>query len=441
MKTLIKGAMIVAMDPGYTVQRGNVLVEEDRIAYLGRDEPAAGSVIDGRDKLLIPGLVQTHIHLAQAIFRGQADDLELLAWLKERIWPLEGAHDEESLYYSALLGLSELILGGTTAIVDMETVHHTGAALEAIRESGLRAVCGKVMMDSGDDIPVTLRESTEESLRKSVDLLEKWHLRENGRIRYAFTPRFVLSCSEALLKEVAALSARYGVAVHTHASENKSEVALVEKERGMRNILYLDHLGLATPRLILAHCIWVDDGELSVLAERGVKVAHCPGSNLKLASGIAPVPRMLRRGIAVSLGADGAPCNNNLDIFQEMRLAALIQKPLHGPTVMPARTVFRMATLGGAEAMGLEKEIGSIEVGKKADLVLVSLDGLHANPVSAADPYSLLVYALRSTDVAMTMVDGRILMEGRRLKTIEQERVTEKCNTTIKRLRERAGLS
>jgi len=441
LKTLIKDALIITMNKQGTIEQGNLLVEDDRISYLGPDQPEADRVISGRDKLLIPGLVQTHVHLPQALFRGQADDLELLAWLKERIWPLEGAHDPESVYYSAMLGLSELILGGTTSIVDMETVHHTGAALEAIRESGIRAICGKAMMDYGDDIPASLKESTEQSLQQSVDLLEKWHCRENGRIQYAFTPRFVLSCSETLLKEIVALSTAYKVRIHSHASENKSEIELVESKKGMKNIHYLDHLGLASPRLILAHCIWVDDAELAVLKDQQVKVAHCPASNVKLASGLAPVPQMLERGISVSLGADGAPCNNNLDIFQEMRLAALIQKPLHGPTAMPAREVFRMATMGGAEAMGLDEEIGSIEAGKKADLALVSMAGVHANPVSAADPYSLLVYALRSSDVEMTMVEGRILMENRALKTIEQERIIKTSNLLIMKLRERAGIA
>jgi len=429
------------VDQHDTILEGNVLVEDDRIACVGLDQPEADRVIEGRGMLLIPGLVQTHVHLPQAILRGQADDLELLAWLKERIWPLEGAHDEETVYYSALLGLGELLMGGTTAIVDMETVYHTESAFEAIKESGIRAICGKAMMDEGADVPATLQESTEHSLNRSVDLLEKWHGHENGRISYAFTPRFVLSCSETLLREVALLSSKYKVHIHTHASENRSEIELVEKITKMRNILYLDHLGLASPQLILAHCIWVDEAELNVLQEKKVKVAHCPGSNVKLASGIAPIPLMLKRGIAVSIGSDGAPCNNNLDLFQEMRLAALIQKPLHGPTVMTAREVFRMATLGGAAAMGLEKEIGSIEVGKKADLLLVALDGLHANPVSSVDPYSLLVYSLRSSDVQLTMVDGRILMEGRNLHTIEAERVIKRCNRLIKKMRERAGIA
>lgn len=441
LKTLIKDPLIVTMDQLYMVLEGNVLVEDDRVSYLGPEQPTADRIIGGRGMMLIPGLVQTHVHLPQAIFRGQADDLELLAWLKERIWPLEGAHDEETVYYSALLGLGELIMGGTTAIVDMETVYHTESAFEAIRESGIRAICGKAMMDAGDEVPSTLQESTEHSLNRSVELLEKWNGRENGRIGYAFTPRFVLSCSETLLREVAILSEKHGVIIHTHASENRSEVALVEKITGMKNILYLDHLGLATPQLILAHCIWVDEAELEILKAKQVKVVHCPGSNIKLASGIAPIPRMQEKGISVSLGSDGAPCNNNLDLFQEMRLAALIQKPLHGPVVMTAREVFRMATMGGAEAMGLEKEIGSIEVGKKADLALVALDGIHANPVSTADPYSLLVYSLHSSDVQMTMVDGQILMEGRSLETIEADSVISKCNSLIKRLRDKAGVA
>ena len=434
MKTLFKGPTIVTMNSDAAVFKGNVLVENNRIAYIGSNEPTADRVIFGEGKLLIPGLIQTHVHLSQTLFRGQADDLELLDWLKKRIWPLEGAHDEESLYQSALLGISELLLGGTTTLVDMQTVHHTDAAIHAIAESGIRATTGKVMMDHGEEVPGTLIQSTNDAIQESVDLLEKWHGKENGRIQYAFTPRFVVSCTEDLLKEVVKLSSKYGVRVHTHASENKGEIEIVERERGMRNVLYLDHIGMAAPNLILTHCIWLNDQEMEILQKRDVKVAHCPTCNIKLASGIAPIPEMLKRGITVSLGADGAPCNNNLDIFQEMKMAALIQKPLHGPTVMPAREVFKLATLGGARAMGLENDIGSIEVGKKADLVLISLDEPHVNPVDGVDPYSLLVYSVRSSDVCLTMVDGKILMENRELKTIDKDAVVKKSNISRVRL-------
>lgn len=434
MKTLFKGPTIVTMNSDAAVFKGNVLVENNRIAYIGPNEPTADRVIFGEGKLLIPGLIQTHVHLSQTLFRSQADDLELLDWLKNKIWPLEGAHDEESLYHSALLGISELLLGGTTTLVDMQTVHHTDAAIHAIAESGIRATTGKVMMDHGEEVPGTLIQSTNDAIQESVDLLEKWHGKENGRIQYAFTPRFVVSCTEDLLKEVVSLSAKYGVRIHTHASENKGEIEIVEKERGMRNVLYLDHIGMAAPNLILTHCIWLNDEEMDILQKRDVKVAHCPTCNIKLASGIAPIPEMLKRGITVSLGADGAPCNNNLDIFQEMKMAALIQKPLHGPTVMPAREVFKLATLGGARAMGLENDIGSIEVGKKADLVMIALDEPHVNPADGVDPYSLLVYSVRSSDVCLTMVDGKILMENRELKTIDKDAVVRKSNISRVRL-------
>ncbi|KUO49263.1 MAG: N-ethylammeline chlorohydrolase [Desulfitibacter sp. BRH_c19] len=429
------------MNPQEAVFQGNVLVDNNRIAYIGNEEPHADRVIYGEGKLLIPGLIQTHVHLSQTLFRSQADDLELLDWLKKRIWPLEGAHDAESLYQSALLGISELLLGGTTSLVDMQTVHHTDAAVHAIAESGIRATTGKVMMDHGDDVPGTLIQSTNDAIQESVDLLEKWHGRENGRIQYAFTPRFVVSCTEELLKEVVALSEKYRVRVHTHASENKGEIEIVERERGMRNVLYLDHIGMAAPNLILTHCIWLNDEEMDVLEKRDVKVAHCPTCNIKLSSGIAPIPEMLKRGITVSLGADGSPANNNLDVFQEMKMAALIQKPLHGPTIMPAKEVFKMATLGGARAMGLEQEIGSIEVGKKADLVMISLDEPHLNPVAGVNPYSLLVYSARVSDVNLSMVDGKILMENRELKTIDKDKVVKQSNEILKKIKKRAGIS
>lgn len=315
---------------------------------------------------MIPGFVQTHIHLCQTLFRGKGDDLELMDWLRKRIWPLEAAHDEESLYYSAMLGIGELITSGTTTIVDMETVNHTDFAFQAIAKSGIRALSGKVMMDQKNaDAPAALQEDTAASLQESVDLLEKWNGYGNGRIQYAFSPRFVISCTEPLLKEVRNLSEYYGVKVHTHASENLGEIEIVQAMTGMRNVVYLDHLGLANERLILAHCVWLDEEEKRILRDRGVHVSHCPGSNLKLASGIADTPGMLHDHIHLSLGADGAPCNNNLDMFNEMRLAAVIQKPQHGPTTMDARSVFRMATIGGAKAVGMEDQIGSIEVGKK----------------------------------------------------------------------------
>lgn len=437
---LVKNGTIITMNPEREVLEGNLLIAGRRIVEIGGPERPADKVIDASGRLVIPGFVQTHIHLCQTLFRGQADDLELLDWLKLRIWPLEAAHDEESLYISALLGIGELFKGGTTTIVDMETVHHTEYAFRAIQETGIRALAGKVMMDYGEGVPGGLREKTADSIAESVALLEKWHGQDEGRIRYAFAPRFAVSCSEELLLEVRDLAHKYGVMVHTHASENRDEIELVMQDRGYRNVVYFDHLGLTGENLILAHCIWLDEEEMSILQRTGTRVAHCPSSNLKLASGIARVPEMLDRGISVSLAADGAPCNNNLDMFVEMRHAALIHKVGRGPTVMPARQVFEMATIGGARAIGLDEEIGSLEVGKRADLAIVDFGDFHVWPAEEVDLISHLVYAARSSDVRTVIVDGRIVMEERKLQTIDESFVRERANEAIRRLVEKAEL-
>lgn len=432
---LIKNAEIITMNAQEEILHGDIYIVGDRIIDIGENlSYSANKIIDATRRTIIPGFIQTHIHLCQTLFRGQADDLELMDWLKQKIWPLEASHDEESIYYSAMLGIGELLQSGTTTVVDMETVHHTDFAFQAIANSGIRALSGKVMMDKGDEVPVLLRENTTESIQQSVDLLEKWHNYDDGRIQYAFSPRFVISCTEQLLVNVRDLSAKYNVRVHTHASENANEILLVEQEHGMRNVVYLDQLGLANERLILAHCVWLDEEEKRIIKERGVKMSHCPGSNLKLASGVAEVPSLLEANAHVSLGADGAPCNNNLDMFNEMRLAALIQKPIHGPTAMKARTVFRMATIGGAKAVGMEHDIGSIEVGKKADLAILNLNDFHVYPSFDIDPISRIVYSATRADVETTIVNGRILMENRILNTINKEIVLKEANQSIKRL-------
>ncbi|MFZ3578990.1 5'-deoxyadenosine deaminase [Virgibacillus sp. DJP39] len=435
---LVKNAQIITMNAQEEIVRGDLYIENDRITKVGGDLGfMADKVIDATNKTVIPGFIQTHLHLCQTLFRGQADDLELMDWLQKKIWPLEAAHDEESSYYSAMLGLGELIQSGTTTIVDMETVNHTDAAFQAMAESGMRCLAGKVMMDTGDDLPDLLRENTAKSIQKSVDLLEKWHQFDNGRIQYAFCPRFVVSCTEELLIEVRDLSKYYQVKVHTHASENRGEIQIVEEKRGMRNVVYLDHIGLANENLILAHCVWLDDEEKRIIKERGIKMSHCPGSNLKLASGIADVPDLLKAEANVSLGADGAPCNNNLDMFNEMRLASLIQKPKHGPTSMDARTVFRMATIGGAKAVGLDHEIGSIEVGKKADLAILDLVNFHTYPSFDLDPIARIVYSATRADVVTTIINGKVVMENRDTKTIDKDSVLYEANKSIARLLKR----
>ncbi|WP_026702292.1 5'-deoxyadenosine deaminase [Salibacterium aidingense] len=435
---LIKNAEIVTMNEKMDIVYGDIVIEQNKIAKIGNDltnvVPPGTKVIDAEGKTVLPGFIQTHIHLCQTLFRGQADDMELLDWLKKKMWPLEAAHDWDSLYRSAKLGIGELIEGGTTTIMDMETVHHTDAAFEAMAETGIRALSGKVMMDLGEDLPSPLLENTNTSIEESVRLLEKWHGFDHNRIQYAFCPRFVVSCTEELLTRVRDLSAEYNVLVHTHASENEGEVSIVEARHGMKNVEYLDHIGLANERLVLAHCIWLNDNEKRIIRDKKVKMTHCPGSNLKLASGIADVHGLTKDGASVSLGADGAPCNNTMDMFQEIKLAALLPKPYYGPASMPAEEVLKMATIRGAEALGLEHEIGSLEEGKKADLFLLDLNTFHSYPSETVDPVSRIVYSASARDVETTIIDGKIVMENREMKTMDKNSVLQASNTAVQRL-------
>jgi len=399
------------MNDACEVIAGDVLVRDGRIVAIGA-VPATervDRVIDARGAFLVPGLIQTHVHLCQTLFRGYADDLALLDWLKTRVWPMEAAHTAASLAAAARQAASELLLSGTTTVLTMETVHDTDAVFAAIEPMGLRAVVGKCMMDADAAVPSRLLETTQHSLDESVALAQRWHGRANGRLRAAFAPRFAVSCSQDLLEAVAALSREHGLVIHTHASENRDEIALIRERTGRSNIDYLAHTGLTSPRLCLAHCVWVDDHEQSVMAEHDVKVLHCPGSNLKLGSGLAPIVEMRAKGISVSLGADGAACNNHLDMFEEMRLAAVLQSVRKGPGALTARDALWMATREGARAIGLEREIGSIETGKRADFLLVDRD--RPQFMATHDPYSTLVYSARGTDVRTTVVDGEVLVD------------------------------
>lgn len=409
--TLIRNATIVTMNDRLEIVEGALVVRDGRIVHVGAEPDGRhDTVIDARGNYLLPGFIQTHIHLCQTLFRGAADDMPLLEWLKTSVWPMEAAHTPSTLRTSTLLAASELLLTGTTTVLTMETVHDTDVVFETLAQVGMRAVVGKCMMDSTDEVPRRLQEQTKASIDESLALIKRWDGAAGGRLRAAFAPRFAVSCSRELLEAVAALSSSERALVHTHASESRDEVEVVRRlSGGYSNLEYLAATGLATQHLCAAHCVWVNEPEQALLAERDVKVLHCPGSNLKLGSGIAPVVEMRGRGISVSLGADGAACNNRLDMFEEMRLAATLQAVRHAPGALTARDALWMATREGARALGLEHEIGSIELGKRADLIMVERDRVHIAP--DVDPWSSLVYAARGTDVRMTMVDGEILVK------------------------------
>jgi 5-methylthioadenosine/S-adenosylhomocysteine deaminase len=423
---LIKGGTVITMNPANTIVEGDVLVRGGRIAAVGDVSASADLTIDARGCAVLPGFVQTHIHLCQTLFRGSADDLELIDWLKRRVWPMEAAHDAASARASARLGIAEMIRGGTTSALTMETVSHTEEVFRVVEETGFRATVGKCMMDKGDEVPDGLRESTADSIRESLSLLEKWHGRAEGRIRYCFAPRFAVSCTRELLEQVARLARERGVLVHTHASENRSECEMVERETGRRNVEYLDSVGISGTHVVLAHCVHLSERELNLLSSSGTHVAHCPSSNMKLGSGVAPVAVMLGRGVSVSLGADGAACNNRLDMFTEMRSAALLQKVNRGAEVLPAARVLRMATKSGARALGLGDEIGSLEVGKRADVTILDLGRLHTTP--RAEVVSTIVYAAEARDVRTVLIEGCVILREGELQTLDEREVITEAN-------------
>lgn len=422
------------MDDAFSVVTGDVVVRDGRIASVGGTANIDGArVIDGTGSYLLPGFIQTHIHLCQTLFRGYADDLALLDWLKTRVWPMEAAHTPRSLAAAAQWAAAELLQSGTTTALTMETVHDTDAVFEALEPMGLRAVVGKCMMDADDAVPARLMEQTARSIDDSLAIAKRWHGRANGRLRAAFAPRFAVSCSRELLEAVAQLAVEHDLVIHTHASENRDEIALIKSRTGRKNIDYLADTGLTNKHLCLAHCVWVDESEQALMAERDVKVLHCPGSNLKLGSGLAPVVEMRAKGISVSLGADGAACNNHLDMFEEMRLAAVLQSVRHKPGALTARDAVWMATREGARALGLEREIGSIEPGKRADLILIEAQG--------PDPYSTIVYTSRGTNVRLTMVDGEILVDQFRATRWDAAALAATARVEATALARRAGIS
>jgi len=429
----------LTMDEQNSIVKADLFIENGRVESIADPAAKADIVIDASDCAVLPGLVQTHIHLCQTLFRGAADDLSLLNWLKKRVWPMEAAHSADSVRASARLGVAELIKGGTTCALTMETVNHTEEVFKVIEETGFRATVGKCMMDKGDDLPSELHENCDDSIRESVALLDKWHGQANGRIRYCFAPRFAVSCSRQLLSEVSQLARARGIIIHTHSSENRTECEVVEQETGLRNVAYLDSLGISGSHVVLAHCVHLDEGEMNTLSRTGTQVAHCPSSNLKLGSGIARIHEMLERGIPVSVGADGAACNNRLDMFTEMRTAALLQKVKHGPESLSARQVLRMATVNGARALGLGSELGSLEAGKRADVIIVRLSELHTSPL-ASDVISTIVYSAGPTDVETVIIDGKLVMRGRKLLTLDQQAVIDDANREAGRLMQRAGV-
>jgi 5-methylthioadenosine/S-adenosylhomocysteine deaminase len=439
-KILIIPGQIISADESDTIYKDRALeITDDKITAIKKYSDKEirsfkGEVVRKENLTLIPGFVQTHLHLCQTLFRGLADDLRLLDWLQKKIFPFENAHNKESLRISVQLGINELLKSGTTTILDMGTLNHQEVIFEELISSGMRAFAGKCMMDLNDLFP-GFQGTTDEELKRTYDLAKEFHQKEDGRIRYGFAPRFALSSSERLLKETHEMMEDFdGSLFHTHSSENKIELKLIRDKYGKDNIEYYNHLGLTDDNSVFAHCIHINENEVNILKETGTRVAHCPSSNLKLGSGIADVPRFMKEGISVSLGADGAPANNSLSIFNEMRLAALIQKPVYGPEVMDPKSIFRMATTEGSKALHLD-ETGSIEVGKKADILLIDTEGPEQPLLTEGDDvYSTIVYSTGPSNINSVMVNGRWLIKDNENLVYEDKELFSRGKKELKQL-------
>jgi cytosine/adenosine deaminase-related metal-dependent hydrolase len=401
----------VVADPTTVYEDGAVVVADGRIAAVGERSEVADTYPDHPVRefdLLAPGLVGGHVHSVQSLGRGIADDTALLEWLFDHVLPMEASLDEREMRIAAELGYLELLESGTTTAIDHLSVDHADAAFEAAIDLGIRGRMGKVLMDKR--APEGLEEDTDAALEETERLLQTYHGAADERIRYAVTPRFAVSCTEACLRGARDIADRYeGVRIHTHASENTDEIETVREDTGMRNIAWLDEVGLTGEDVVLAHCVHTTEREREILATTGTHVTYCPSSNMKLASGVAPIVDYLDRGITVALGNDGPPCNNTLDPFTEMRQASLLQKVERlDPEVTPARAVFEMATLGGARAAGFE-EVGALREGWRADVIALDTDLTRATPLP--DPLSHLVFSAHGDDVTFTMVDGTVVYD------------------------------
>jgi 5-methylthioadenosine/S-adenosylhomocysteine deaminase len=406
-KTLIQGGTLLTMVPGETAYTGDLLFSDQGIEAVSStlNKDPSVEIVNAKGCYVLPGFVQSHVHFCQTLFRGRAEQVPLMDWLQNFIWPMEAAHDEFSLRVSAQLTLAELLLGGTTAALDMGTVHHTHVLFEEAIRAGFRLVTGKAMMDRGPDPMGGLLESTQSSLEMADALATKWHGAADGLVQYAFAPRFILSCTDELMKETVSLARKHHALIHTHASENPGELIVVKERYGTGNIGALADLGMVGEDVVLAHCVLPDEGEMELLRSSRTGVAHCPSTNLKLASGVAPIPEYLDAGVRVGVGADGAPCNNRLDMFAEMRMAGLIQKPRRGADALPAKSILEMATRGGADLLGLGSTLGQLKVGMQADIQIVNPAKPHLWPLS--DPYTHLVYSAQPHDVSHVWVRGQ----------------------------------
>ena len=433
---LIVGGAVVTMnrdrrvfENGFVAIRGADIVDVGAATELKAKGYRQKRMIDARGKVILPGLVNTHTHIPMTLFRGIADDLDLQDWLTKYIFPAEAKNvTRDFVAAGARLGLAEMIRGGTTTYADM--YYFEDAIAEETRKAGLRGVLGETVID----FPAPDNKTWEAALSFTESYVKRW--KGDPLVTPAIAPHAPYTVSEEHLKEVKAFAEKHDVPILTHLAEAPSETKAISEKRNTRPALYLEKIGLLSRRLLAAHVVHVNEEEMEILKEREVGVAHCPQSNMKLSSGAAPIPRMLELSLRVGLGTDGAASNHDLSMWEEMDTAAKLHKLVTmNPTVVTAEQALEMATIGGARALHMEKEIGSLEAGKRADLIVVDLGATHLTPM-----YNLrshLVYAAKASDVTDTIVNGRVLMRDRRLLTLNEEAV----KTAARRYQKQVGES
>jgi 5-methylthioadenosine/S-adenosylhomocysteine deaminase len=411
---LIKNATMVSEE----IKKCSVLIENDRIVEISDkiNSNNSDNVINAEGKLLIPGLVNTHTHLSMTLMRGLADDMPLDTWLNEHIWPVEAELNGEYCYAGALLACAEMIKSGTTCFNDMYFfMDHVAKAAD---EAGIRGVLSHGMIDFGDE------SRRKKEFKETRRILKECHNTADGRIKVAFGPHSPYTCSKELLEQVKKEANKYDVGIHIHVSETQKEVSDVSEAQGKRPFEYLSEIGFLGDEVTAAHAVWLSDHEIELIKDSKTKISHNPSSNMKLSSGIAPISKLIQSGACVSIGTDGTASNNNMDMFEEMKLTALLQKvDTMDPTVLPAEEVFKMATVNGANALGLEGDVGSLGVGKKADIALINIKTPQLTPFR--NPVSHMVYSTNGGNVDTVICNGEILMQDKKLLTIDEALVIE----------------
>lgn len=426
---LIKNALILNPN-NFENKKQSLLIKDDLIAEIAEtiDEGNVDKIIDAEGKILLPGLINTHTHLSMTLFRGLADDLSLDSWLNDHIWPMEANLNGDYCYIGALLGAVELIKSGTTTFSDM--YFYMEDVARAVEDAGIRAVLSYGMIDFGD------AEKREAEIEENLQLFKSCNGMADGRIKVFFGPHSPYTASEDLLIKVRELADEYNMGIHIHVSETEKEINDSLDEKGLRPFEYLEKIGFLGPDVVAAHCVWLSDEEIEIIKKHDVKVSHNPCSNMKLASGIAPVSKLIENDICVSIGTDGASSNNNLDLIEELKTASLLQKvSTLDPKVLSSDEAITMATIKGAEALGLENEIGSIEVGKKADIILIDTNSANMVPDSSSLS-SNVIYSANGSNVDTTICNGKILMENKKLTVLDEQEIYDKARNAIKELKE-----